>query len=186
MLDLRLLQFDGRSLSLSRISPIFLCGGVQFLLCGLHLHASRLEFQQGVSILLRGLSHVLFEGLQSFGIQFGGATIETGLESAADLLALLRSIEALAKGRLHVADGLTGLLGHILAEALHLRENAHMRGPKLATASHDSLLYSLVFLNPNLLLIHAKPARRSSSVTSTCFFPAFSGARSPRIDVPPA
>ena len=132
------------------------------------------------------MSHVLFEGLQSFGIQFGGATIETGLESAADLLALLRSIEALAKGRLHVADGLTGLLGHILAEALHLRENAHMRGPKLATASHDSLLYSLVFLKPKMLLIDAKAARRSSSVTSTCFFPAFSGARSPRIDVPPA
>ena len=185
LLDLRLLQFDGRSLSLSRISSIFLCGGVQFLLCGLHLHASRLEFQQGVSILLRGLSHVLFEGLQSFGIQFGGATIETGLESAADLLALLRAIEALREGVFHVGDGLAGLLGHILAEALHLRENAHMRGSKLATASHDSLLYSL-FLKPKMLLIDSNASRRSSSVTSTCFFPAFSGARSPRIDVPPA
>ena len=185
LLDLRLLQFDGRSLSLRAVRTIFLCGGVQFLLCGLHLHASRFEFQQGVSILLRGLSHVLFEGLQSSGIQFGGATIETGLESAADLLALLRSVKPFGKGVFQVGDGLAGLLGHILAEALHLRENAHMSGTKLTTASHDSLLYSL-FLKSKMLLIDSKASRRSSSVTSTCFFPTFSGARSPRIDVPPA
>ena len=132
------------------------------------------------------MSHVLFKGLQGFGIQLGRTTVETAFEGTADLLALLRPIEALAKGRLHVADGLTGLLRHGLAEAIHLRENAHMRGTKLTPTSHDSLLYSLVFLKPKMLLIDAKASRRSSSVTSTCFFPTFSGARSPRIDVPPA
>ena len=185
LFDLSLFEFDGRSLSLRAVRAIFLCGCVQLFLSGLHLHASRLEFQQGVSILLRCLRHVLFKGLQGFGIQLGRTTVETAFEGAADLLALLRAIEALREGVFHVGDGLAGLLGHILAEALHLRENAHMRGPKLATASHDSLLYSLVFLKPKMLLIDSKAARRSSSVTSTCFPPAFSGARSPRIDVPP-
>ena len=185
LFDLSLFEFDGRSLSLRAVRTIFLCGRVQLLLRGLHLHASRLEFQQGVRILLRGLRHVLFKGLQGFGIQLGRTTVETAFEGAADLLALLRAIETLREGVFHVGDGLAGLLGHILAEALHLRENAHMRGTKLTTASHDSLLYSL-FLKPKMLLIDSKASRRSSSVTSTCFFTAFSGARSPRIDVPPA
>ena len=145
LLDLRLLQFDGRSLSLRAVRAIFLSGRVQLLLSCLNLHGRGLEFQQRVSILLARLRNILLKGFQSIGIQLGDTTVEPVLEGAADLLALLRSIEALAKGRLHVADGLTGLLGHILAEAIHLRENAHMRGPKLATASHDSLLYSLVF-----------------------------------------
>ena len=147
LLDLRLLQFDGRSLSLSRISPIFLCGGVQFLLCGLHLHASRLEFQQGVRILLRGLRHVLFEGLQGFGIQLGRTTVETAFEGAADLLALLRPVKPFGKGVFQVGDCLAGFFRHVLAKALHLRENAHMSGTQLATTSHDSLLYSLIHLS---------------------------------------
>ena len=183
--DLRLFEFDGRSLRLSRIGPVFLRGRVQLLLRGLHLHAGSLEFQQGVSILLRGLSHVLFKGLQSIGIQFSGTTVKAAFEGVADLLALLRPVEPFGKGVFQGGDGFSGLFRHILAEAIHLRENAHMRGTKLATASHDSLLYSL-FLKPKMLLIDSKASRRSSSVTSTCCFPAFSGARSPRIDVPPA
>ena len=127
LFDLSLFEFDGRSLSLRAVRAIFLRGSVQFLLCGLHLHASRLEFQQGVRILLRGLRHILFEGLQSLGIQFSGTTVKAAFESTADPLALLRTIETLGKGVFHVGDGLAGLLGHILAEALHLRENAHMR-----------------------------------------------------------
>ena len=183
--DLRLLEFDGRSLSLRAVRTIFLRGRVQLLLRGLHLHASRLEFQQGVRILLRGLSHVLFKGLQSLGIQFSGTTVKAAFEGVADLLALLRPVEPFGKGVFQGGDGFSGLFRHILAEAIHLRENAHMRGTKLTTASHDSLLYSL-FLKPKMLLIDSKASRRSSSVTSTCCFPAFSGARSPRIDVPPA
>ena len=183
--DLRLFEFDGRSLRLSRIGPVFLRGRVQLLLSGLHLHGRGLEFQQRVSILLRGLSHVLFKGLQSLGIQFSGTTVKAAFEGVADLLALLRPVEPFGKGVFQGGDGFSGLFRHILAEAIHLRENAHMRGTKLATASHDSLLYSL-FLKPKMLLIDSKASRRSSSVTSTCRFPAFSGARSPRIDVPPA
>ena len=186
LFDLSLFEFDGRSLSLRAVRAIFLCGRVQLFLSGLHLHASRLEFQQGVRILLRGLRHVLFKGLQGFGIQFGGTTAEPVFEGAADLLALLHPVKPFGKGVFQVGDCLAGFFRHVLAEALHLRENAHMRGTQLATASHDSLLYSLVFLKPKMLLIDAKAARRSSSVTSTCLSPAFSGARSPRIDVPPA
>lgn len=143
--DLRLLQFDGRSLSLSRISPIFLRGRVQLLLSGLHLHGRGLEFQQRVRVLLRCLGHVLLKGFQSIGIQFGGTAVEPVLEGTAGLLALLRPVEPFGKGVFQVGDGFAGFFRHVLAEALHLRENAHMRGTKLATASHDSLLYSLVF-----------------------------------------
>ena len=184
--DLRLLQFDGRSLSLRAVRAIFLSGRVQLLLSCLHLHGRGLEFQQRVSILLRGLSHVLLKGFQSIGIQLGGTTVEPVLKSAAGLLALLRPVKPFGKGVFQVGDCLAGFFRHVLAEAIHLRENAHMSGTKLATTSHDSLLYSLVFLKPKMLLIDSNASRRSSSVTSTCFFPAFSGARSPRIDVPPA
>ena len=184
--NLRLLQFDGRSLSLRAVRTIFLRGRVQLLLSCLHLHGSGLEFQQRVRVLLARLRHILLKGFQSIGIQLGGTTVEPVLEGAAGLLALLRPVKPFGKGVFQVGDCLAGFFRHVLAEALHLRKNAHMSGTQLATASHDSLLYSLVFLKPKMLLIDSKAARRSSSVTSTCFPPAFSGARSPRIDVPPA
>ena len=183
--DLRLLEFDGRSLSLRAVRTIFLRGRVQLFLSCLHLHGRGLELQQRVSILLARLSNILLKGFQSIGIQFGGTTIEPVLEGVADLLTLLRPVKPFGKCVFQVGDCLAGFFRHVLAEAIHLRENAHMCGTQLATASHDSLLYSL-FLKPKMLLIDSNASRRSSSVTSTCFFPAFSGARSPRIDVPPA
>ena len=185
--DLRLFEFDGRSLSLCAVSAIFLRGRVQLLLRSLHLHSGGLELQQRVSILLRCLGHVLLKGLQSIGIQLGGTAAEPVLEGAADLLALLRPVKPFGKGVFQVRDGLAGFFRHVLAETLHLRENAHMSGTQLATASHDILLYSLAFSKPKRLLIEASAARFSSSVTSTCFGRfALSGARSPRNDVPPA
>ena len=157
LFDLSLFEFDGRSLSLRAVRAIFLRGSVKLLLRGLHLHASRLEFQQRFSILLARLRHILLKGFQSIGIQLGSTAIEPVLEGAADLLALLRPVKPFGKGVFQVGDCLAGFFRHILAEAIHLRENAHMSGTKLATASHDSLLYSL-FLKPKMLLIDAKAA----------------------------
>ena len=103
-------------------------GSVQLLLSCLHLHGRGLEFQQRVRVLLARLRHILLKGFQSIGIQLGGGTIEPVLESAAGLLALLRPIKPFGKGVFQVGDGFAGFFRHVLAEALHLRENAHMRG----------------------------------------------------------
>ena len=67
-----------------------------------------------------------------------------GIEGAAQLSALLSGIEPLGKRVFHVGDGLAGLIRHILAEALHLGENAHMRRTELTATGHDASLFSRV------------------------------------------